>query len=276
VRAFGLGLVAVALALVGIRAAAAAAPADRAHASRSRPAAVEQRPPTRVSLFGDSLAHQAQAAFSAALAEAGPVDLHASTYPTTALCDFRREIPADLVTRRPQVLVLEFSGNSWTDCMRDPATGDFRRDGALLAKYEQDVTAVADTFTRRGTKVLLIGAPRPGDDSNPSIGRVHVRALYQSLAARLDGVEFADAGTAVLDHGNFTATLPCLPFEDGSVGCHDGRIAVRAPDKLHLCPWPGPAVDPLVGRCPIYSSGAYRFAHAMHDAVVREEDTNAS
>ena len=30
--------------------------------------------------------------------------------------------------------VLEFSGNSWTDCMRDPATGDFRRDAALLTK----------------------------------------------------------------------------------------------------------------------------------------------
>jgi hypothetical protein len=224
--------------------------------------------PANVVLWGDSLAWESRDAFLAAFAGDTSVHVETRTLGGTAPCDWMHE----MLPRAGQIdlAVIEFSGNSWTDCMRDPATGDFRRDGALLEKYEQDVTAVATTFTRLGTKVLLIGAPRPGDDSNPSIGRVHVRALYQALAARLPGVEFADSGAAVLEHGNFTPTLPCLPFEDGSVGCHDGRIAVRAPDRLHLCPWPGPAVDPLVGRCPIYSSGAYRFGHAMHDAVVAQ------
>jgi hypothetical protein len=220
----------------------------------------------KVVLWGDSLAWEARGEFLAAFAgRAGP-HVETRTLGGTAPCDWEHEMDAQ--AGRIGLAVLEFSGNSWTDCMRNPVTGEFLRDDALLAKYEHDVTAAAAEFTRLGTEVLLIGAPRPGDDSNSSMSRVHVRALYQALAARLPGVAFADAGAAVLDAGTFTPTLPCLPFEDSSIGCHDGRIDVRAPDGLHLCPWPAPAVDPFVGRCPIYSSGAYRFGHAIHDAVV--------
>jgi hypothetical protein len=240
-----------------------------------RPAVAAPARPERVALWGDSLAWESRDAFLAAFAGQTAVHAESRTLGGTAPCDWEQQMLEQ--AGRIDLAVLEFSGNSWTDCMRDPATGDFLRDDALLAKYEHDITTIARTLTAAGTDVLLIGAPRPGDDSGSSRSRIAVRQLYRVLATRLSGVTFADAGAAVLDRGRFTKTLPCLPFEDGSLGCHDGRIQVRNADALHLCPFAGPAVDPFVGRCPLYSSGAYRFGNAMHDAVVAQpRDTAAA
>ncbi|MEQ1786121.1 MAG: hypothetical protein ABL966_03640, partial [Acidimicrobiales bacterium] len=57
----------------------------------------------------------------------------------------------------------------------------------------------------------------------------------------------------------FALALPCLP---GEVECGTtGRNAVRSDDGVHLCP--GTAPTP----CPVYSSGAYRFAEAIAAAL---------
>jgi hypothetical protein len=248
---------------VGIRAAAAAAPADRAHASRSRPAAVEQRPPTRVSLFGDSLAHQAQAAFSAAVAEAGPVDLHASTYPTTALCDFRREIPADLVTRRPQVLVLEFSGNSFTPCMRD-AAGRLLDIGSLAwrDRYLEDLRAVLRLARVTDTTVVWATAPPVDHPTAPPDYPRRLAAAVADLAATDSRLRVVDTGASVAAPGRrFTRTLPCRADEPF---CRGGRVVVRAADGLHFDCHGTP--DPTLG-CSGYSAGARRFGEALARAA---------
>src|SRR4029079_6434266 len=82
-----------------------------------------------VVLWGDSLAWESRDAFLAAFAGDTNVHVETRTLGGTAPCDWMHE----MVPRAGHIdlAVLEFSGNSWTDCMRDPATGDFRRDGAL-------------------------------------------------------------------------------------------------------------------------------------------------
>ena len=262
-RAFGLGLVAVALALVGIRVAAAAASPARPGTSPARTAAVEQRPPTRVSLFGDSLAHQAQAAFSAALAEAGPVDLHASTYPTTALCDFRREIPEDLVTRRPQVVVLEFSGNSFTPCMRD-AAGRLLDIGsaAWRDRYVDDLRAVLRVARLTGTTVVWATAPPVDHPPAPVDYPRHLAAAVRDLVATDRRLRVVDTGASVATPGRrFSPSLPCRASEPF---CHDGRIVVRATDGLHFdCH----GTPDAAMACSGYSAGGRRFGEALARAA---------
>ena len=127
-RRLGWGLVAVAFVLgaVGVRIADAgsARAASRADAGSARAASrALSSPPTRISLYGDSLAHQARPGLEAALNRRGLVDRVVSTRPGAALCDDRRVILGDLMRRRPQVLVLEYSGNSYTRCMRCAISG---------------------------------------------------------------------------------------------------------------------------------------------------------
>ncbi|HEY3725276.1 MAG TPA: hypothetical protein VGN59_18120 [Acidimicrobiia bacterium] len=261
-RAFGLGLVVVALALVGIRAAAAAAPADRARASQSRPV-VDARPPTRVSLFGDSLAYQAQATFSAALAESGPVDLHAVTYPTTALCDFRSDIATDLVTRRPQVLVLEFSGNSFTPCMRD-AAGRLLDigSGAWRDRYVEDLRAVLRLARVMDTTVVWATAPPVDHPTAPLDYPRRLAAAVADLAATDGRLRVVDTGASVAAPGRrYARTLPCRADEPF---CRDGRVVVRATDGLHFDCHGTP--DATMG-CSGYSAGARRFGDALARAA---------
>lgn len=71
--------------------------------------------------------------------------------------------------------------------------------------------------------------------------------VWGSVAACAATVENADGSPA--------QSLPCVP---GEVECESsGWNVVRNDDGVHLCP--GLNVNP----CPVYSSGAWRFANAI-------------
>jgi hypothetical protein len=260
-RALGFGFVALAmvLALLGVR-SVASAPTTAASAEGRTPS-----PPTRVSLFGDSLAYQARAAFEARMAATEPGDLHVSTFPTTALCDFSGAIAQDLVGRRPRVVVLEFSGNSYTPCMRDPK-------GNLLAigstawrdRYVDDLRAVLRVARVTGTTVVWATAPPVGHPF-PSDYPRRIAGAVRALAAHDARLHVADTGAALAGPDrSFAASLPCRA---GDEGCRDDRIAVRAPDGLHFdCHG---VLEPSMD-CTGYSAGARRFGDALADAAVRE------
>jgi hypothetical protein len=86
--------------------------------------------------------------------------------------------------------------------------------------------------------------------------------------SRGGGVHYLDAGSSVAPGDTYTRTLPCLDFETSAFGCEDGRIPVRAPDGNHFCP-PG-ADATLTATCPVWSSGAYRFASAMAQPILTQ------
>ena len=86
------------------------------------------------------------------------------------------------------------------------------------------------------------------------------------LAAANTGVEYVDAGQAVMADGSFTWTLPCLSGEPCTGP--SGTNVVRAPDGVHFCP---NGIATQVGyfhECTVYSSGALRFATAMLSPVL--------
>jgi hypothetical protein len=270
-RLLGIGVVALALAVaaVGVR-SAASQPATSA-IPVPQPGAAGSIAPTRVSLFGDSLAYQARAEFAARMAERAPGDLDVSTRPATAPCDSSGPVALDLLRRRPQVLVLEYSGNSFTPCMRDRA-GRLLRIGsdAWRDRYVEDVRAVLRVARVTGTTVVWATAPPVGHPMASDYPR-RIDAAMRALAAGDDHLRVADAGAALAGPGrSFVRSLPCRANEPS---CRDGRIVVRAPDGLHFdCHG---VLEPSMD-CVGYSAGARRFGDALADAAVSRAPASSS
>ncbi|HEY6530861.1 MAG TPA: hypothetical protein VIY72_01060, partial [Acidimicrobiales bacterium] len=75
-----------------------------------------------VTLYGDSLVVEAERYIVEAASALGwePV---VRAYGGTAPCDWSDELPFDLATTEPAIVVVAFSGNALTPCMTDPTTG---------------------------------------------------------------------------------------------------------------------------------------------------------
>jgi hypothetical protein len=216
--------------------------------------------PPRVALYGDSLGMEAGQDFST-LAQAAGGSAFVRAFPGTSVCDWLPNMPADDAAYHPTAVVIEFSGDNSTPCMAGYPTGSPQ----YYAKYQADTQAAIDLFRADGAEVYLVGLPY---DDSPSLNEIvaNLNQLYASLAASNLGVDYVDAGQAVMADGSFTWTLPCLPGEPCTGP--SGTNVVRAPDGVHFCPT---STDTIVGyfaECSVYSSGDFRFASAMLSPVL--------
>jgi hypothetical protein len=162
------------------------------------------------------------------------------------------------------VAILQFSGNSLTDCMR-ARDGQPLDDAAVVDKYADDVEQVIRILRSRGSRVYLAGSPRTALSRRAQDINTIFAWTAMQWRARGEPVQYFDAAGSVLTNdGSFAARLPCLPAETSAEGCHpDGTIDVRSPDGTHFCPVEtGGKV-----ACPVWSSGAYRFGTALAAAA---------
>ena len=224
-----------------------------------------------VVLYGDSLAWESRQAFTEWFTGRPSVEVMTRTFGGTAICDWLDQMAADAVSLAPGIVVVEFSGNSFTPCMQDAAgvqlTGD-----AVTERYLVDAAAVIALFAPIGTKVVFAGAPVSGPTS-AVVGRMN--SLYADLADRHEGVWYEDAGAAVLDDDSYTISLPCLSSEPCEGGYNSDGLPVnivRAPDGIHFCPVSGEAFAGVTDNCPVWSSGAYRYGRAMAQPVIEALD----
>lgn len=227
----------------------------------SVPAATVRSVEPVVALYGDSLGWEARHLFAEALAAGVPTgSLVVHTQGGTAVCDWLDQMRTDAPALAGGVAVVQFSGNNFTPCTLDPWGGPLTGD-ALVDRYRADVGTAIEVFHSVGTTVLLAGAPIVDSEMN---------VMYADLAAAHDSVDYVPAGDAVLDGGRWTATLPCLPGEpcDGVIGAAGMPMnVVRDPDGLHFCPTGSDGRGPD-DDCPVWSSGAYRYALALAAPVV--------
>jgi hypothetical protein len=181
-------------------------------------------------------------------------------------------MPRDATTFRPQAVVLEFSGNALTPCMRDGA-GQPLSGTAKLEKYTSDANIAIHIFTATGARVYLAGYPiSRAAAEGLAPGWNQLNGLYAHLASITAGTGFIDAGSVVEDHGHYTDTLPCLTGEL-CIGTLDGARpanVVRSPDGVHFCPGGNDSVNPATGVCSVWSSGAYRYGLAMAAPVIND------
>ncbi|MFF0200459.1 SGNH/GDSL hydrolase family protein [Streptomyces sp. NPDC005017] len=251
------------------------------------PTAAPSPPPTTapvVLYLGDSLAMENQNVLGQELRRDLRARYTSAPYSGTTLCDYlegtgeRSLVPdtdkaAALVRGlRPDVVVLQFWGNSWgyTPCM-DGITYAGSRE-RYLERYTADARRLTEQIAAAG------GARRPAivwvlqgpDPMTPERVRLVNRVYEEQAAASKDAV--ADAGRAVSlasDRYTWTRHLPCTAYERAHPGyCTEpgrGRTALhRDDDHLHFCLAPTTSTPK---PCPVRSPGILRLAREITRAV---------
>jgi hypothetical protein len=234
-------------------------------------ASAEDASEPRIVLYGDSLSSESQGYFAEYLIRNGVTDVQTRTFGGTALCDYLGAMRQDAAVLHPTTVVIEFSGNAFTPCMRN-ADGTLPTGDEWFARYRDAAIEALRIFAPSGTHVYFVGTPlnrRAEETRDPNANLLN--RLYASLST-LGLSTYVDAGAAVLDHGHWTETLPCLADEPCEGPTDTSGIptnVVRAPDGGHFCPGAPDAVRGVTGACPVWSSGAFRFGSAMAAPVVR-------
>jgi hypothetical protein len=224
-------------------------------------AAAPGDPPPRILIFGDSLVVEATPYARTMAAKAGaPLEIQARG--GTAICDWLATAAGTRARFRPDIVVMAFSGNALTPCMKD-VRGFAPAGSALGVRYYSDLERMAALFPGPN-KVVWVTPPAP-KYWNPGVQAVG--ATYRDASRWRRDSTWVDGNAYISPGGVWSKTQPCLP-EEPCEGIMVKRLpsnTVRAPDNQHFCP-----VGYLAGRCPVYSSGAYRYAGNLIDGALRQ------
>ena len=231
------------------------------------PAARAEEP--LVLVYGDSLLYESQVFAEQLLRDVGHVRYHVGGFGGAATCDFQSLFEQDAAKYQPVAVVLSFSGNAITPCMRN-ADGSFVNRQEWLRRYREDTIRAIATFRPGAPQIWLGTAPIARDqEAAGDFGVFELAAMYRELAAVNPRVHVAESGDAVMWNRHWARWLPCLASEP----CQGGVDIWGRPvnlvrnqwDGAHLCPAPFPIVE----RCPVYASGAMRFAGGLLIPVLR-------
>lgn len=216
----------------------------------------------RATLFvvGDSLVFQAQPSLLELAGDRGWT-IESASLGGTSPCQWFHQTEDARDRLEPDVVVFSFAGNALAPCMQND-DGSSLTDEQYADRYRHDTLRLIELA---GTAdIYLVGAPAMLIEDD------RVAGIFRSIADSERHVTFVDGGRYVTPDGRWVPTLPCLPDEPCTGPVVDGvpSNVVRSPDTVHFCP------VPIEGSqaCPVYSSGAYRFAKAIVEAVGRPGD----
>jgi hypothetical protein len=210
-----------------------------------------------VAVYGDSLSWQASGYLAHDFSGA-TVLTTTHVKPGTSLCDWLPDIAALTPADAPNVAILEFVGNA-SACDQSVTAP-----AALAAAYKADLQTAVSSLLADGVHWIVI-------DEGPIVmctkhpycyAQFELHAAFKAVAATSGSAvvyaSAADRGVETLG-GQFTWTLPCLAVEHKVGRCAMGKAeTVRQPDGIHFCPVKSGGVK--MTPCPLYASGAYRFA----------------
>lgn len=207
--------------------------------------------PKTALIYGDSVTYESRSLIAARLAARGWTS-HVRSYGGTAPCEWLQWLPADLAAYQPSIVGITTMGNKGL-CVTAPAgTPEF------YAQYTADLGALFSQITATGARVVFFTAPPVRDSARNAVvtalNRIGLDLAYQHRGVSVAGT----VRSALSANGLYTDTKPCM------VGECIGRVTVRSPDGVHLCPesliWPG--------NCAVYSSGEVRFARAITNTLI--------
>ncbi len=224
-------------------------------------------PSIRIDFFGDSLSYQASPYLASDFNRGTTVASTSHVYPGTALCDWLGDIDALTTSTAPTVAVLQFVGNHFTSCISGYAPGS----AAFIQKYASDLKSAITQLRAVGVKDVLVDVGPKTDD--PAITWYY--ALRSAFVQVVDGFHTSSVAYAwtadksvETQAGAFAATLPCISHEANAKLCVQGAPEkVRSNDGLHFCPTTVGGANGQVSLCPVYASGAYRFALGLSKVV---------
>ncbi|MFC7306546.1 SGNH/GDSL hydrolase family protein [Streptomyces monticola] len=240
---------------------------------------------SRAVYLGDSLAMENQDVLAKLVKDSGRATLRSAPHSGTTLCDYlegRRErslVPpqhkaAALVREeRPQVVVLQFWGNSWgyTPCMGTVGSGT----PAYYERYAADARALTEQIASAAREA---GIPRPklvwvlqGPDAMSPDRIRRVNGVYTAQASAAGDLT-ADAGARVSRAGDrytYVESLPCTAYERAHPAYCTGGDTTRLhrdDDYLHFCL---AATTKNSQPCPVRSPGVLRYCQAIAATVDR-------
>lgn len=241
----------------------------------SGPDSVSRRPAheARVFVYGDSLVVQATP-YLASVARSLDLDVTVRAFGGIAPCDATPLMVRDLKQRSPDLVLYAFSGNGFSNCMRE-GNGDIATYDDVVSRYRTDLERAAAITTQAGVPLLIASPPAAQDRAEEWR---ELDTVFRTIAAgRQPQVQYTDAGVQIAPDGEFAATQRCLPFDlgfgvaGGSCGDEDESVDVRAPDGVHFCSDPQ-AATVNAASCTGYSSGALRYAIALVTAAKLDLD----
>lgn len=256
----------------------------------------------RVIYVGDSIAFETSPVVKYVAVSRG-FSYAASTKGGMAICDFFPEteegagtfrtwsepVPPnlyDLVAfMKPQVVVMQFWGNSWiyTPCMKVGGEPLAPGSAAYYDRYAADaerameiIESAADAGGFAAPKVLwVLQGPDKGKPDRPRV----LNASYTALAETWPNAGTIDAGREVSmaayyydpgDRYGWTEWLPCTQYERDTNHCKDayGGVAQihKSDDTIHFCLGKTDAN----GLCDVWSPGIQRYGLAIAAAIERE------
>lgn len=226
-----------------------------------------------VAYYGDSLAASAEEAVGTFITQGGRLNFVPGTFPGSALCDWWAQMERDRAAHDMWAVVLFFTNNTFSPCMRHPDGSDLSAAEAL-SKFRADLELAIEMFKAEGATVYLPTIPESRGELVLGIQpSADLNQVFTELADADDAVFLVDAAKAVLSpEGRFTESLPCLPNEPCTGGVDADGVPVnlvREPDGVHFCSGGyGEGVPIEVGSCPTWSSGAFRYAGALTSPIV--------
>jgi peptidoglycan/LPS O-acetylase OafA/YrhL/lysophospholipase L1-like esterase len=215
-----------------------------------------------VSFYGDGTLNEVTPLVGDLLADRHDLRVLARTADGSSLCDLAAWFGSDLGTEnRPVLAVLETNGGAFTECMAAARPSD-AGEAAFYAKYRSDFRRFFATAESADVPVVVV-APPPSPDPRVRVVHENLWRIAEEEAAAFDDVVLMTAARDAVGGASFVASLPCRENEEGPAGCVDGEIPVRSPDGVSFCPTGYVTGAP----CPVYSSGASRYAEPIAEAV---------
>ena len=214
----------------------------------------------RYLFIGDSLVEESAdyLRFFGAMSGAEVVVL---SYGGTAICDWFAHMENAVRYWDPDAVVLAFSGNASTPCMRGPL-GEPLEPHQIVERYGFHMEVAMWLLSAGGASIVWAASPPAASESAEHRG---LTELLRAAPYHWSQARFVDGGARIAPGGTWAYSLPCLPFEPctgPTVGAEVHNV-VRSPDGAHFCP-----VDRVAdAACPVHSSGAMRYALTLLESA---------
>lgn len=231
-------------------------------------AATAQSP---VILYGDSIGYEITPYLKSRLAVTTKQVLVSRVFGGTNACDWLGAARADNIKYKPKYVVIVFVGNFFTQCMN--FIGQLPTTAALVDRTIGGIKNLMAIFPK--AHIFLVGFPRSvASQVKHDAGEITVADLLNWKLLKLaqsSGSTYVPTTQVMYDsRGRAQTALPCIRNLDGYFCGSSGKVIVRAPDGLHLCPVTPPAVLGVLPKCAVPSPGANRITKLIHAALLRD------
>ena len=222
----------------------------------------------RIYYYGDSIAAESFPYFKKAMQTKVSWLAVDRSLPGSSPCDWYARLAADMRLGTPRIVMIESFGNNISRCQIRNGSRANSESNTYWQRYQADLNSLV---SRVPTDIPVWLSPAAAARNDLSAGTSHkarMLSAMQAVARAHSNVKIVDAGAAVeLPGGQYSPWANCLPKEPCTNQPALGKNILHARDGLHFCPAITNATIALLRHCPVYASGAYRFANAQADAA---------